>query len=151
MHRVHGDAVALWTTTDLASEESNPPYLLYGNRADLEVGANLWRPLLLADQPLDRTDFAVAENPNGYAQLLWQDLRFRADDEDERLRLMTASLSDDFRLGPTKVLDHPRMFLGVSEPKIRYHKGQFVLVWVDIRHSEGQTPKSEIYLESFRP
>jgi hypothetical protein len=151
VHRVGGQVVTLWTTTDLTSDEANPPYMLYGNEADLEVGPSRWRPLLLADQPLDRTDFALAEDPNGYGQMLWQDLRFRAEDEGERLRLMTASLSDDFRLGEPKVLDHPRVFLGVSHPKILYHRDQFIMTWVDVRHSEGQTIKSEIYLESMRP
>ena len=151
VHRVDGDAVALWTTTDLTSDEANPPYLLYANKADLEVGPSRWRPLLLADQPLDRTDFALAHDPRGYGQMLWQDLRFRAEDENQPIRLMTASLSDEFRLGEPHVLDHPRVFLGVSNPKILYHEDQFVMAWVDIRHSEGQTIKSEIYLESIRP
>ena len=151
VHRVGDQAIALWTTTDLTSDEANPPYLLYGNSADLDVGPSRWRPLLLADQPLDRTDFTLADNPNGYAQMLWQDMRFRAQDDSERIRLMTASLSDEFRLGEPKVLDHPRVVLGVSHPKLIYHKDRFVMAWVDVRHSEGATTKSEIYLESLQP
>ena len=151
VHRVGGQIATLWTTTDLNSDEANPPYILYGNKADFEVGPSRWRPLLLVDQPLDRTDFALTEDPNGYGQMLWQDLRFRAEDEGERLRLMTASLSDDFRLGEPKVLEHPRVFLGVSHPKILHHGDQFVMAWVDVRRSEGQTIKSEIFLESIRP
>ncbi len=151
VHRLGDQLVTLWTTTDLTSNEANPPYILYGNTVDFGVDASRWRPLLLANQPLDRTDFALTKDPNGYGQMLWQDLRFRAEDEGERLRLMTAPLSRDFRLGEPKALDHPRVVLGVSHPKILYHKDQFIMAWVDVRRSEGQTIKSEIYLESLRP
>ena len=50
--------MALWTSTDLTAEETNPPYLLYGNRADAEAGPSRWRPLLLTDAPLDRTRYS---------------------------------------------------------------------------------------------
>ena len=151
LHRVQGDTVALWTSTDLTAEEANPPYLLYGNRADAEVGPSRWRPLLLSDAPLDRTEFTLADDPSGYAQMLWQDLRLRAEDEDERLRLMVAPLSRSFRLGTPRVLRHPRLTLGVSSPSMVAHQGRLIMAWVDVRSSQGAEVRSEIYLESCQP
>ncbi len=148
---VGDDIVALWTTTDLESAEPNPPYRLHGNRAVIDAPPSRWRPLILTDEPLDRTEFELTEDPNGYAYMLWQDLRLRAGDEAELLRLMVAPLSSDFRLAEPKVLKHPRVFLGNSSPSMVYHQGQFVLAWVDVRNSQGASTKSEIFLEAFSP
>jgi hypothetical protein len=152
VHPIHREVSLLWTSIDLQVDEANPPHRLFGNTANFEVPASRWRPLLMLDEPLDRVEMTLTEDPNGFAHMIWQDLRFRDDPEDPGLiRLMIAPLSEDFRLGNARVLKHPRVFLGGSTPSMIVHKGRLVAAWVDMRNNAEGIYKNEIFLESFEP
>jgi hypothetical protein len=150
VHSLHRQLIGLWTSTDLMSEEANPPHLLYGKRVDVSQPPSLWQPRLMIDAPFDRSEMLLAEDPNGFAFMIWQDLRFRAEDAD-LIRLMIAELSEELVLGEAKVLQHPRVLLGSSTPSSLLFEGRFVAAWVDQRHDGDGMVRSEIFLEQFSP
>ena len=148
----------VWSASDLASGEDNPPVRFYAARADapgaLDPSRGSGTPMF--DAPDDRDEpFLLLEpphpaRPDVLGTMAWTDNRaYTLDPANGRIALYVAPVAADLTTLDPTVFDHARFFEGLSELNSSAAGTNVVLVWVDDRHSNGIfDPRPEIYLDT---
>jgi hypothetical protein len=151
--------VCVWSASDLASSEDQPPYRFYAARADAAGALNPARgsgtPMF--DAPDDRDEpFLLLQpeappTPEGLGTLAWTDNRsYTLDPTNGHITLTVAPVAANLTtVEPPTTFAHARFFEGLSELHATAAGTNAILVWIDDRHSNGIfDPRPEVYLDT---
>jgi hypothetical protein len=150
--------VCVWTASDLASGEDNPPMRFWAARADAAGALDPHRgsgvPMFDApddrDEPFLLLQPAAPPAPGAIGTLAWTDNRaYTLDPANGKISLYVAPVAADLTTMPPTVFDHARFFEGLSQLNSTAAGTNVVLVWIDDRHSNGIfDPRPEVYLDT---
>ena len=157
-HEAHAFAAAdsvfvLWTLNDLLSEETYPPFIIYGQRIDATLD-RLPRALgtaAIEDEVGTRSEpYFIYHGSDFEGSVAWTDERCNAIGTPPcHIELYVRMVGSTMSPRRAEVIDHARFVAGTSQINGIGIDRNAILVWVDNRHGFGLLePRPEIYFDT---
>jgi len=142
--------IALWSASDLASSDPNPPVGFFAaSAASGALPADRGNGHLVVTAADNRTEPALVETAAAQPTLAWLDERTYVDLQTGRIELYAAPLAADLSAGAPIVFEHARFIEGTSELGGAAAGTNAILTWIDERHGGNiNNPRPEVYLET---